>query len=335
MEQFANDAPELRDEAFQETAAQLGMSKAIIEKDFWVCWSLKQLFALPSFGEQIIFKGGTSLSKAYDVIRRFSEDVDLSLDREQLVFVGDRDPEGPDLSGKKQKKLLQELQEVAAEAVGGQLLAEIQTAFNASLEQEFTLSVDPNDAQTILFAYPSLAENAAGYVQPIVRFEFGARGVQLPAEQIDIAPYLHQAFPDLLTDDQVGVKVLGVERTFWEKATILHMHFHQDAAKPLADRMSRHYYDMAQLIGHEAKDRALQSLDLLTQVAHHKSVFFKSAKSNYEDAKLGSLRLTPNQELTAALRKDYAGMREMIIGDAPAFDEILAKIGTFESEINN
>ena len=116
MENFANDAPELRDEAFQETAAQLGMSKAIIEKDFWVCWSLKQLFALPSFGEQMIFKGGTSLSKAYDVIHRFSEDVDLSLDREQLGFVGDRDPEDPDLSSKKQKKLLQELEEAAKES---------------------------------------------------------------------------------------------------------------------------------------------------------------------------------------------------------------------------
>jgi hypothetical protein len=108
MENFANDTPELRDEAFQETAAQLGMSKAIIEKDFWVCWSLKQLFTLPSFGEQLIFKGGTSLSKAYDVIHRFSEDVDLSIGREQLGFVGDRDPEGPDLTGKRHKRLLQE-----------------------------------------------------------------------------------------------------------------------------------------------------------------------------------------------------------------------------------
>ena len=335
MEQFANDAPELRDEAFQETAARLGMSKAIIEKDFWVCWSLKQLFALPSFGEQMIFKGGTSLSKAYDVIHRFSEDVDLSLDREQLGFVGDRDPEDSNLSGKKQKRLLQELQTAAEEAVGGQLLAGIQTAFNASLEQEFTLSVDPNDAQTILFAYPSLAEKDTGYIQPIVRFEFGARGVQLPAEQIDIAPYMHQAFPNLLANGQVGVKVLGVERTFWEKATILHMLFHQDAAKPLADRMSRHYYDMAQLIGHEAKGRALQSHDLLTQVAHHKSVFFKSAKANYGDAKLGSLRLMPNEKLTAALRHDYSGMREMIIGYIPTFDEILTTIKNFEDEINN
>lgn len=335
MENFVNDAPELRDEAFQETAAQLGMSKAIVEKDFWVCWSLKQLFALPSFGEQLIFKGGTSLSKAYNVIHRFSEDVDLSIDREQLGFVGDRDPEGPDLTGKKHKRLLQELEEAAKEIVGGQLLAEIQTAFGSRLEQSFTLSVDPTDPQTILFAYLTLAESDAGYVKPVVRFEFGARGVQLPAEQIEIAPYLHQAFPDLLENGVFGVKVLGVERTFWEKATILHMLFHQDATKPLADRMSRHYYDMAQLIGHEAKKRALGKLDLLTQVAHHKSVFFKSAWANYDEAKPGSLRLVPNANLAAALRKDFAGMREMIIGDAPKFNEILATIEAFETEINS
>lgn len=335
MENFANDAPELRDEAFQETAAQLGMSKAIVEKDFWVCWSLKQLFALPSFGEQLIFKGGTSLSKAYNVIHRFSEDVDLSIDREQLGFVGDRDPEDPNLSGNKQKKLLQELEAAAEEAVRGQILAEIQAAFDSSLEQSFTLSVDPTEPQTILFSYPSLSKSDEGYLKRSVHLEFGARGVQLPAEHIDIAPYLHQAFPDLLADGLVGVKVLGVERTFWEKATILHMLFHQDATKPLGDRMSRHYYDMAQLIGHEAKKRALGKLDLLPEVAHHKSVFFKSAWANYDNAKPGSLRLVPNANLAAALRKDYAGMQEMIIGDAPKFDEIIATIEAFEAEINS
>ncbi|WP_293573645.1 nucleotidyl transferase AbiEii/AbiGii toxin family protein [Phaeobacter sp.] len=160
MDQFANDAPEQRDEAFQEAAAQLGLSKAIVEKDFWVCWSLKQLFALPSFGDHMIFKGGTSLSKAYDVIHRFSEDVDLSLDRTQLGFEGDRDPENPDLSGKKQKQLLQELQDAAEAEVSGPLLAEIQVAFDASLDQGFSLTVDPGDAQTLLFAYPSLSDGA-------------------------------------------------------------------------------------------------------------------------------------------------------------------------------
>ncbi|MEL7204729.1 MAG: nucleotidyl transferase AbiEii/AbiGii toxin family protein [Pseudomonadota bacterium] len=335
MDRFANDTPEQRDEAFQEAAAQLGMSKAIIEKDFWVCWSLKQLFTLPSFGDHMIFKGGTSLSKAYDVIHRFSEDVDLSLDRTRLGFEGDRDPENPDLSGGKRKSLLQELQEAAEREVSGPLLAESQAAFDAGLDQGFSLTIDPGDAQTLLFAYPSLPDSSDGYIKPVVRFEFGARGVHLPAEVREISPYVHQAFPDLLGSGEVDVKVLGVERTFWEKATILHMLFHQDSAKPLADRMSRHYYDMAQLIGHEAKARALTSLDLLEQVAHHKSVFFKAAWANYEDAKPGSLKLMPNPDLVAALRRDYSGMREMIIGDAPRFDDILGSIEAFEAEINS
>ncbi len=334
MDQFANDSPEQRDEAFQEAAARLGISRAIIEKDFWVCWSLKQLFALPSFGDHMIFKGGTSLSKAYDVIHRFSEDVDLSLDRARLGFDGDRDPENPDLSGKKQKQLLQELQDAAEADVTGPLLSEIQTAFDANLDQRFSLTVDPGDPQTLLFTYPSLFGDAGSYINPIVRFEFGARGVHLPAEVCEISPYIHQAFPELLGSGGVEVKVLGVERTFWEKATILHMLYHQDLAKPLADRMSRHYYDMAQLIGHEAKARALDNLELLEQVAHHKSVFFKAAWANYDDAKPGSLRLMPNEDLAAALRRDYSGMREMIIGDAPGFDGILGAIKAFETEIN-
>lgn len=335
MDQFANDTPEQRDEAFQEAAAQLGMSKPIIEKDFWVCWSLKQLFALPSFGDHMIFKGGTSLSKAYEVIHRFSEDVDLSLDRARLGFAGDRDPENPELSSGKRKSLLQELQDAAEAEVSGPLLAEIQAAFDAGLDQGFSLTVDPSDAQTLLFAYPSLSDSAGGYVKPIVRFEFGARGVHLPAEVREISPYVHQAFPGLLGSGGVDVKVLGVERTFWEKATILHMLYYQDPAKPLADRMSRHYYDMAQLIGHKAKERAVSSVDLLEQVAHHKSVFFKAAWANYERAKPGSLRLMPNEDLTAALRRDYSGMREMIIGDAPDFDDILGAIEAFEAEINS
>lgn len=336
MDRFANEPPAQRAEAFQEAAAQLGFSQAIIEKDFWVCWSLGKLFTLPSFGDHLIFKGGTSLSKAYDVIHRFSEDVDLSLDRAQLGFTGDDDPENPDLSGGKRKALLQDLRKAAVETVNGPLQSELNAAFDINLDQEFQLSIDPHDAQTLLFAYPSEPKSNAsqGYVKPVIRFEFGARGVLLPAEDLIIKPYLSDAFHDLLGSSETSARVLGIERTFWEKATILHMLCHQDPAKPLSDRMSRHYYDMALLIDHPAKDRALKNLDLLEQVAHHKSVFFKAAWARYETAKPGSLRLMPSAELTVALRRDYAGMKEMIIGPVPDFDDILSKIETLESEVN-
>lgn len=334
MDRFANDRPEHRDEAFGQAAAELGFGKAIIEKDFWVCWSLQHLFALPSFGDHLIFKGGTSLSKAYDVIHRFSEDIDLSLDRTQLGFEGDRDPENPDLSSGKRKSLLQDLQDAAEATVAGPLLDEINAAFSAHLDQPFSLHIDAGDPQTVLFAYPSLAGKDTGYIQPVIRFEFGARGAQLPAEQRPIVTYVQQAFPDLPGLNAVDVQTLGIERTFWEKATILHMLFHQDVKKPLADRMSRHYYDMAQLIRHDAKARALANIDLLDEVGHHKSVFFKAAWARYEDAKPGSLRLFPNETLEAALRRDYAGMREMIIGDAPTFDDVMGTIAGLEAEIN-
>ena len=334
MDQFANDTPEHRDEAFGQAAAELGIAKAIVEKDFWVCWSLQHLFALPSFGDHLIFKGGTSLSKAYDVIHRFSEDVDLSLDRAQLGFSGDRDPELPDLSSSKRKSLLQDLQEAAKATVAGPLLEEINAVFSAILEQPFSLAIDEGDPQTVLFAYPSLRADSDSYIQPVIRFEFGARGAQLPAEQRTIVTYIEQAFPDLPGLNAVDVRTLGIERTFWEKATILHMLFHQDAQKPLADRMSRHYYDMAQLIRHDAKARAMAGLDLLDEVGHYKSVFFKAAWARYEDAKPGSLRLLPNETLKTALRRDYAGMREMIMGDAPSFDDVLSTIARLEAEIN-
>lgn len=334
MDAFANDTPENRDEAFRQAAAELGFAKAIVEKDFWVCWSLQHLFALPSFGDHLIFKGGTSLSKAYDVIHRFSEDVDLSLDRAQLGFEGDSDPESPNFSGGRRKALLQDLQDAAEATVAGPLLEEISSAFSGKLEQPYSLQLDEGNPQTILFAYPSLGGEDQGYMKPVVRFEFGARGALLPAEQRTLSPYVQQAFPDLPGLSQVDVRTLGIERTFWEKATILHMLFHQDAGKPLADRMSRHYYDMAQLTLHDAKARALANIDLLSEVSHHKSVFFKAAWARYEDAKPGSLRLTPGEHLEAALRRDYVGMREMIMGDAPSFGDVMSAIAKLEEEIN-
>lgn len=146
LDSFADNSAESRAEAFQEAAARLGFSQAIIEKDFWVCWSLEKLFALLSFVEHLIFKGGTSLSKAYSAIHRFSEDVDLSLDRLKLGFVGDQDPENPQLTSGKRKALLEDLQSAAEACVNGPLLSELTAMFADQLQQEFQLSADPRDS---------------------------------------------------------------------------------------------------------------------------------------------------------------------------------------------
>ena len=118
----------------------------------------------------------------------------------------------------------------------------------------------------------------------MVRFEFGARGAQLSAEQRTISAYVQVAFPDLPGLTHVDVLTLGAKRTFWENATILHMLFHQDPAKPRADRVSRHYFGMAQLITRDTKDLAPANINLLNEVGHHRSVFFNAAWARYENA---------------------------------------------------
>ena len=278
MDDFAKETPETRAEVFRETAARMNVTPAIAEKDFWVCWSLKRVFELGGDVPGLLFKGGTSLSKAYGAIRRFSEDIDLSLDRYDLGFDGDRDP-AADLSGKQRKALLEDLEAAAAAAVAGPVQTALAATMAAALGDAADLSLD-DDPQTLIFTYPKSLDDAPGspaYIQPSVRLEFGARSDHLPFEDRPIISYAAEHFPDLFSAPSVTVKTLAAERTFWEKATILHMLYHRDADKPLALRMSRHYYDLVQLSRTEIRTRALGALDLLKAVAEHKAVFFKAA----------------------------------------------------------
>ena len=336
MDAFARAAVSEREDAFAETATQMGVDPIIAEKDFWVCWTLRRLFTLCDPKVNLIFKGGTSLSKAYRAIERFSEDVDVSIDRHDLGFVSDRDPAGDGVGSNERKRLLKELSAVAEAFVRERLQPSLRTAFADALGHDnFALDVD-RDPQTLLFAYPRAAagERAGGYITPTVRLEFGARSDHAPAEERTIVPYVHEVFPGLLDDAETVVKVLAVERTFWEKATILHQIAHQPDDKPIRDRLSRHYMDLAKLAASEFRERALSRLDLLEEVAEHKATFFPQASARYDIARPGTLRLVPGETAEKKLRADYRGMDEMTFGTTPSFDAILATLKDLEAEIN-
>lgn len=337
MDKFAAEPAKIRAELFIETAARMGVSPQIIEKDFWVCWTLRRVFSLEDPLPGLIFKGGTSLSKAYGLIERFSEDIDLSLDRRDLGFAGERDPANPDLSGNKRKKLLEDLSKTASALVQGDLKDQIQAVMQAFLPDEaINLSVTDEDDQTLIFAYPSSLEpsGTAPYVRPVVRLEFGARSDHLPAETRTVAPYAAEHFPDQFEDPATEVKTLSAQRTFWEKATILHMLYFQDDKKALGERMTRHYYDLVQLAQSGVKETALANLDLLNEVAHHKTRFFPAAWANYQDAKPPTLKLVPHDKLKQKLRNDYQAMNEMIFGEAPSFESVMDVLKGLEREIN-
>ena len=345
MDGIARTNADERSELFSEAAAQRGdITPEVIEKDFWVCWTLKHVFDLGPTPAKLIFKGGTSLSKVYGVIERFSEDIDLSLSREDLGFTGERDPYQA-ASGKKQQALIEALVTRCEEAIAEELLPRLRERFAAVLgdegsgEHPWNLSLDEGDAQTVNFSYPPGLRSGGtlppSYVRPIVRLELGARSDHWPAEEHVIRSYAAEVFPASFEEPTCRVRTLSAERTFWEKVTILHAESHRPKDKPSGERLSRHYYDVAKLYQNDIGQRALARTDLLEAVVKHKRLFFRSGWANYDTAVLGSFRLVPPEERRASLETDYRVMREtMIFGESYSFDELLAVLAEVEARLN-
>lgn len=342
MDKVARLAASDRAALFNETGAARGLANAIIEKDFWVCWTLKRLFSLQKGdAPDLVFKGGTSLSKAYGAIRRFSEDIDLSFDRTDLGYEGDRDPEAA--SKKKAKALIEDLvadvQKHIATVILPQLTEAIVSELGSPTKGLWQLTIDKEEPQNVIFEYPpSLNQKDyadLAYLSRRVKLEFGARGDPWPAEKREIRPYAAEEFRNFFQEPTCVVDVLALRRTFWEKATALHAEHHRAAGSPTPPYFSRHYYDLATLANDEAGKAAIKDIDLLTTVADHKSVFFRSAWAHYESARPGTLRLTPNPDRLADLRADYRKMAPMMFDNpAPDFDEIMRRIGELERLIN-
>ncbi len=329
---------------FGETGAGRGVADTIIEKDFWVCWTLKRLFGLPvNAAAGLVFKGGTSLSKAFGIIRRFSEDIDLSFDRGDLGYKGDRDPEKEGLSRKKSGQLIDDLVGDVEKHIANNLLPALRSAIVEQLgvprQREWSLAIDPDDAQTLNFHYPvALAATeyrGMAYITPRVKLELGARGDPWPSETKIIRPYAAEDFPDFFDDPDTTVTVLSARRTLWEKATALHAEANRPAESPTPQYFSRHFYDLAMLLDSDEGRAAVVDFELLAAVAKHKATFFRSGWADYDAARPGSLRLMPSQARIKDLRADYRAMAPMMFDDTPlSFDDILFRIERFQEAIN-
>ncbi len=324
---------------FEQAAARMGrLTPQLMEKDFWVCWILRRVFLLAEFRDHITFKGGTSLSKVYHAIERFSEDIDLSIERVFLGYGGDREPE-QGTTGKEQQRRILALRNACQQAIAGRLYPQLNAAIAEQLGEvgdwELTLDADDPDGQSILFHFPrAVIDRVSPYFAQSVKVEIGARSDHFPVETAVVRPFLGDSIPDACGDCDVTLRVLAGERTFWEKATILHALFHQPISKRIQNRQSRHFYDLYQLSNHPIGREAVRRLDLLERVAIHKSVFFKSASANYGAAKPGTLKLVPPVERIQELKADYASMQPMFFSDPPTFDTIVERLRQLEAEIN-
>lgn len=330
MDKVARLSASEREELFGATAARRGLNPAIVEKDFWVCWVLRALFTNDAMKKRVVFKGGTSLSKVFGLIDRFSEDIDLVLDWRLFGFgQGATDPWQQFTSKTQRERFNRQVNEAAAAYIAGTMLADLAALFQVC--PGVVPMLDPDDPHAVNVTYPAAFSEA--YLRPMVRLEIGPLASWIPSHPYMIRPYAADEFPNVFEQPDCPVVAIDAERTFWEKATILHQQAHRHDAMPL--RYSRHYYDMHRLALSPVREKAVRDLKLLADVVEFKQRFYPSSWARYEDAKPGTLRLVPPDERLEELRRDYRDMRQMLFGDVPEFDHVIATLRSLEADVNS
>lgn len=295
--------------------------------------------AHPEFSEQLIFKGGTSLSKVFGVIERFSEDIDLSVSPD---FVGIKEEWVEEAESRnKRTERMERLEAACIEKVCEQFAPELERIAEQALGKpkngtrwmEFQIDNDTH-SPVVLFHYPSNEATGFAYLRRSVKIEFGSLTDQRPTGKHAIRPWIGEEFPQLLADFHCELVALELERTFWEKATILHAEYHRDTAKPIRDRFSRHHADTAAMARRSEIGAVLSNHELSQHVANWKSKFFPSTWARYDLAKPGTFHLVPPESRVAELEKDYLAMRPMFLNDPPSFVSVLERLVDLESRIN-
>lgn len=336
--QFLTLSPQDRRLAFENAALGLGLSPVVLEKDFWVSWLLGLLFREPAWAGQLVFKGGTSLSKVFGVIDRFSEDIDLSL---QPSFVG-ADVQGFEVltSRVKRDEAMAEMQRLCANKVQAVLLPALEATIRQALGPaasgawlRFGMDADAK-SPVVFFAYPGTQLAGFDYVRQEVKLEFGSLTDQQPTQTHAVAPLVAASYEGLFADWQCEVLALALERTFWEKATILHAEFHRPVASVMPDRYARHYFDMVRLLEHPQASAMLANDALRERVVTWKSKVFARSWARYDLAQRGTFRLVPPAHRHAALAQDYARMQPMFMSQPPSFADLMKRLEQAEMNLN-
>jgi hypothetical protein len=328
-EAFITLPPAQRAEILQTVGAQLGLRAAVLEKDIWVCLILQRLFAMPG-RMAMVLKGGTSLSKCFGAIKRFSEDIDITIDHRALD--SEVDPYAANLSRTKRKdigaQLVERLRAYSQEAI----LPYLQTALKEAVQQEIPIEA-LEGGESLRVTYSSaLVPEEDEYLKEGVLLEFGGRSRIEPNQEMIIRPDITTQVKNLYFPE-ASVTVLSPKRTFWEKATLIHRNCHLGKWE---DRSSRHWCDVAMLVDHDIGTEALADWVLLEDVVRTKDTMFYQARANYLACLNGGFRLVPSGKMLASLKDDFNTMKEsaMFYEVPPSFEEIIERLGKLEQRIN-
>lgn len=339
MYEFIKLDKDERSQAFRIASEKLGFPAYVVEKDFWVTYILDTLFNRINHKHRILFKGGTSLSKCYKLIDRFSEDIDLSLHMSDLGFQGDKAPHivAEKESKSAAKRAVEELKVAGEVFLENTILVLLKEKIieDVGLVEKWSLLLDDANAENLLFHYPkSLADDEYGnkYVKPVVLIETGTKSEHLPSEEIEINSLLEDAIVEI--HSKAVVKVLSPKRTFWEKVTLLHAENNINRVERVKERLSRHLYDIVILSRSSIGVEAMKDLALLDIVAKHKAFYYRSNAAKYDEAKVDTLKIVPKGEILEAFRVDYEKMRSMFAGEVIEFNVIIEELQILENKIN-
>lgn len=325
MDVIAKLKQEARRDLFADSASIKRTTPAVIEKDFWVTWILSKLYLDPFLSKHLVFKGGTSLSKVYKLIERFSEDIDLVLNWHLITT------ENPEQvrSNTQQQKFNQRLVQDADRYIKDELLDRLKVLTEGVCE--LTAS---DQSCVINVHYPGIFDHA--YLSSGIKLEIGPLASMMPSTKHAISSYAAETHPLQFENATCSVNVIKAERTFWEKVLILHQEFHRPDGKEQPQGYSRHFYDVAKMAGDSVKGRALSDIELRQDVIEFKHRYYPRAWANYDLAAAGTIKLVPEGRVLAATKADYLAMKEMFFGDnIPTFDTLIDTLERLEIEINS
>lgn len=327
-----------RRDIFEIVAEARGIRSSYVEKDYWVRRVLDILMKEPPSRPKCFFKGGTSLSKGFDLIERFSEDIDIVFSRSGLGISGNSDPTDPNvaMSPTQRKKLLEEVKNKSVDHMRGKLITKLTSALpNTSIsydEKEGAVSV----------AYEAICD-VDDYAKPKIKIEGGARGALVPITEQSVSPYVQDVLKgkqkyDLQIDQ---ITMIRPDRTFLEKLVAIHSFnckcSSEDKSKRPKDanRYSRHFYDVARIAPTRFGKKALKDSELFAHVVSHSALTFPGATCRYDLAKPDTITIVPTKDVRRMLEADYRAMSGMMFGTAPSFDEIMKQLTIIENSLRD
>lgn len=318
-----------RTQALAVAVTRSGRAAHLLEKDVWVVQSLRALFE-SSFATDLVFKGGTSLSKVYGAINRFSEDIDMTYSVQALIpdLVKDR-ADGLPQSRSQARKWWDAIRPKLREWIAAVALPAVQSAMHAA---NAACRLHPTE-DTLVVEYEHVV-SGYGYVKPAVTVEFGARSTGQPAEikriECDAASHL----ADSVIFPTASPRTMLIERTFWEKCMAAHVYCR--TGKLRSERFARHWHDLMRLDADGHADRAGARDDIAQAVASYQDLFFREASVNYRTAVSGDLQIVPTGAALEALRSDYSAMVDagMLFDKAESFDSLMEACKALEVRMN-